>query len=83
MTAPRKDDPDRYPFVVTVTNVHEKGKPLAFGAENGHVICSAPNWWMADEPGLTNGAIRMKEEAIGLAWVAAVRLAREQRGEAP
>lgn len=81
MTAPRKDDPNRYPFVVTVGNVFEKGKPLAFGAENGHVICSAPNWWMAYEPGLTKEAIRLKEEAIGLAWAAAVRLARQQRGE--
>lgn len=81
MASHLSDDQDRYPFVVTVTNAFEVSRPLAFGAENGHVICSAPNWWMADEPGLTKEAIRLKEEAIGEAWAAAVRLARKQRGE--
>lgn len=79
MTSQPRDDQDRYPFVVTVTDVFEKGRPVAFGAEDGHVICSGANWWKAD--GATAADIKLKEEAIGLAWTAAVRLARKQRGE--
>lgn len=74
MTLHPRDDPDRYPFVVTVTSAFKGLQPLGFGAEDGRVICSAPEWW-------TGNGTSMQEEAIGLAYTNAVRLARKQRGE--
>lgn len=71
MSAPDR----RYPFVVSgVTDPFDRMKTLAFGAENGCVICSCPTWWQTD-------GTQLQEEAIGSAWTQAVRLARAQRGE--
>jgi hypothetical protein len=65
----------RYQFVVQgVTDPFGRDSTLAFGAEDGHVICNAPSWWKSD-------GTQLQEEAIGSAWSHAVRLARAQRGE--
>lgn len=66
---------DRYPYVVpNIEDALDRTKTIAFGAENGHVICSAPAWWKAD-------GTQLQEEAIGHAYAMAVSLARKQRGE--
>lgn len=66
---------DRYPFVVrNIENAFDQSKTIAFGAENGHVICSAPPWWKSD-------GTEIQEDAIGYAYWLAVQLARKQRGE--
>lgn len=68
-------DTDRYPFVVrNVEDAMDRSKTIAFGAENGHVICSAPTWWKGD-------GTQLQEEAIAHAYGLAVALARKQRGE--
>lgn len=64
----------RYPFVVTVKDAFDRPKTLAFGAENGRVISSAPSWWKSD-------GTQLQEDAIAAAYGMAVELARKQRGE--
>jgi hypothetical protein len=66
------NDTDRYPFEVPVLDVFDRSKTVAFGAENGEVICSCPTWWKA-------AGDELAEEAIGSAYMQAVNLARQQR----
>lgn len=68
-------DGDRYPFVVpNVEDALDRDRTVAFGAEKGRVICSAPAWWKS------NGT-QLQEDAIAHAYGLAVELARKQRGE--
>lgn len=68
-------DDDRYPFVVRdIEDALDRPRTIAFGAEHGHVICSASAWWKG------NGT-QLQEDAIAHAYGMAVELARKQRGE--
>lgn len=68
------DDTGRYPFVVRILDAHDRERTVAFGAEDGRVICSAPAWWKGD-------GTQLQEDAIAHAYGMAVELARKQRGE--
>lgn len=72
-----RSDDDRYPFVVKgVFDAFNRDKAVAFGAQDGAVICNSPNWWKTDRS-------RLQEEQILNAYTLAMRVARAQRGEKP
>lgn len=68
----------RNTWTVTVENAFDQKRTIAFGAENGRVICNShesPFWQVAGSD--------VEEDAVLAAYMRAVHLARRQRASKP